>query len=332
MSPPRELQDRHPDPRQEGFDNPLVQDLMLAPTKWRLWPAVAILRWLQRQATESVRIVYRTHPSLSFPPSEIRDLGLRTPDKIELILNAPGFATAGTALPAADIARIIADHRAGGAINTWLDGITDVFFRAVEDLVVRAHAPFSLAMGAPLDGHRFAAEFSGRSAPLSARPGAILAMVEEDPDGALGFARMFVGPASASGLAALVSAFTSLPVRIEEFAGAEIRILRPLRIGRTLGTGLVGTVCNLPSAGIVVHIDGGSEPNSPIWILDPTRRRSLHRLARAYIGSATPEARIVLWLDPENVPSAMLGATSSTFGGLPVLGGASTRRAYSIGG
>ena len=332
MSPPLESKGRQPVRTEAGFDNPLVQELMLDPTKWRLWPAVAILRWVQRQATESIRIVYRTHPSLSFPPSEIRDLGLRSPDKIELILNAPGFASAGTALPAADVARIIADHRAGGAINTWLDGITDVFFRAVEDLVVRAHAPFSLAMGAPLDGHRFAAEFSGRSAPLSARPGAILSMVEEDPDGALGFARLFVGPASASGLAALVSAFTSLPVRIEEFAGAEVRILRPLRIGRTLGTGLIGTVCNLPSAGIVVHIEGGSDPNAPAWILEPTRRRSLRSLARAYIGSVTPIARIVLWLDPENVPSAVLGAASSTFGGLPVLGDAPARRGYSIDG
>ena len=276
--------------------------------------------------------MYRTQPSLSFPASEIRDLGLRAPDRLEVILNAPGFATAGSALPAADIARIVADHRAGGAINSWLDGIVDVFLHTVEDMMVRAHAPFSLAMGAPLDGHRFAAEFSGSTAPLSARPGAMLAPVEGgDPDGGIGFARLFVGPASASGLASLMGAFTSLPVRVEEFAGGEVGILRPLRIGHTLGSGLIGTRCDLPSAGIVVHIDGGSDPEAPVWILDPTRRRALHRLARAYIGSTIPEVRTVLWLDPENVPRATLGAASSTFGGLPVLGGASKRSGYMMG-
>ena len=317
--------------REVDLEHPLVQDFILHPTKWRLWPAVAVLRWLERHSeSRNFRIVYRTYPSLSFAPSEVRDIAISV-GRIEFILNAPGFATAGSGLPSADIARIGADHRAGGAINTWLDSIVDVFLHCVEDMVRRGHAPFSLAMGEGLDSHRLAAQVSGATAPLSVTSEGMLTVHGTERDGAIGLAAAFFGTPSASGLEAVMRAYTGLGAHVEEFSGHRLPIASPLTIGGRLGAALIGDACNLPSAGVTVHIDAGASESAREWITSPMRRRSLHRLARAYVGATTPVTRIVVWLDTENIPQATLGSPATTLGALAVLGTAPRRDGFEIG-
>ena len=303
----------------QSQSHPLMQDLLLNPSRWRIWPATAILKWLQRRLTSGVRrIVFRSKPSLNFEASEVNELQYR-PRSIELVLSAPGLATVGSPLPTSDVARIVADYNERGPMSTWLDGPGDRFMHVLEGLQQRTNIAYALMIGGRVEAYALLADIVGRSATLSAAPGGRLrSVLDEDPQGAVGLASLFPGPATHSGLVGLVHAFTRLPTRVQEFAGALVANGRPARVG--LGTGLVlGAMCDLPSAGVEVHIEGGLAPEARRWAQDAWRRRSLHLLVAAYIGSATPTVRIYLWLHPENVPPAALDDVTA-LGGLPVLG------------
>lgn len=298
--------------------HPLLQDLVLHPHRWRIWPAVASLRWLQRRMSDAPRLVFRSQPSLSFASSEVRDLRLRD-DRMDLVLNAPGLATAGSPLPASDIAGIIADHHEGGALGAWLDGPGDRFMHLLEDAQMASNPAFSLVAGGRVEAFALARDVVGRSAPLNAGgDGTLDATDDEEPDGALGLAALFLGPISASGLRGLIEAFTRLPARVVELAGAQTATARPACVGAPMGR-ILGMSCELPSAGVEIHIEGGTHPDAPAWARSAVRRRSLHVLVRAYIGTVSPEARLFLLLDGTIAPPATLGE-DTTLGGLAVLG------------
>lgn len=307
-----------------SLDHPLVQDIMFNPRRWRIWPTVAVLRWLLRQAPIGMRrLVYRSLPSLGFATSEIEDVAIQTSGTggVELILGAPGIATDGSPLPSADISRIIADRERGGGLGLWLDMPGDRFMHQAELSMARHNAAFALATGGNIRAAEAAADLVGRSAPLAADAGGVLLSAwQREPAGALGLAAMFIGSASATGLASVLGAFTSLSVLIEEFAGAEVPVLRPSRVGGRFGA-MIGTKCVLPSAGVAVVVRGGSLVSAQDWAQQRRRRASLYLLARTYIGSHVPQVRIFLTLDASNAPPAKLGLAA--LGGLAVLGKAS---------
>lgn len=308
------------DSDQEGHADrlPLIRDLLRHPHRWRIWPAVAILRWLQRRMSGAPRLVFRSQPSLGFAASEVRDLRLDD-DRMDLVLNAPGLATAGSALPASDIERIIADQHEGGALGAWLDGPGDRFMHLLEDVQMRSNPAFALVAGGRVEAFAAARDLVGRSAPLTAGgDGTLDATGEGEPDGALALAALFLGPVSASGLRGLFQAFTRLPARVVEFTGAETTTARPARIGAPIGL-ILGMRCEFPCAGVEIHIEGGTHRQAPEWARSAARRRSLHLLATAYIGAISPQARLFLWLDGSNAPPAALDK-GTALGGLAVLG------------
>ena len=303
----------------EPMQHPLVRDLMLNPTRWRLWPALAVLRWLQQRiGSNPPRLVFRGRASLSFATSEVSDLVIGE-SRFDLSLNAPGLATAGSPLPASDVSRIIEDHRAGGALSEWLDGPTDRLMHALESMQAQVDPAFALMTGGQVEALMMVSNIVGDSVPLGAGPGGDLYLPEgHEPLGAVGLAGLFLGPVSAAGLEGVFRAFTGLPVRIEEFTGATIPTARPARTGGPFGR-MLGAQCRLPSAGVEIHMEGGARPEAQDWARSPIRRGSLWLLALSYIGSPTPEATLFLWLDGDNAPPAALdGATA--LGGLAVLG------------
>ncbi len=303
----------------EAMSHPLVQDLLLNPAKWRIWPALAVLRWLLRRSSGGARsIMFRSKPSLNFPTSEIDDVAIDG-GRIELTLNAPGLAATGTPLPTADIERIIHDRRDGGGLGYWLDGTGDRFMHALEAAFARNNAEFALATGGRIEALNAVSSVVGKSAPLAAQKGGVLADTERhEPLGAVGLCALFLGPVSASGLVAVMRAFTELPVRITEFAGAKVLTLRPARLGRRIGN-ILGAQCWVPAAGIEIQINGGHNPEALQWARDPVRRSALRMLAVAYIGSTQPAARLYLRLEPGNVPPAAFDG-GTVLGGLAVLG------------
>ena len=299
-------------------EHPLVRDLMRHPYRWRIWPALAVLRWLQRLKPTTPRLVFRSHPSQSFAGSEVREVILDE-NRLCLVLNAPGLATAGSPLPASDIARIIADYHEGGALSAWLDGPGDRFMHLLEEAQRKSNAAYALLAGGGVEAFALTRDLIGRSTPLVTGPDHTLqAANDEEPEGAIALAGLFLGPVSASGLRALFFAYTGLPVRVEEFAGAQIATARPARMGSPMGL-MLGASCELPAAAVEVHIEGGGREGAREWAHAETRRRSLHRLATAYVGAPSPEVRLFLWLDGNNVPPAALG-NGTALGGLAVLG------------
>ena len=299
--------------------HPLAQDLLLNPDRWRIWPAVAVLRWLMRGGRGIVRgLVYRSKPALKFPTSELDDVAIES-NGAELTLNAPGLAAAGSPLPVADIARIMEDRRRGGGLAQWLDGPGDRFMQAAEAAQNRHNAAFALATGGGIEAVRVVANLVGRSSSLRAvGRGDLSDAMERDPEGAIGLAGMFLGPISASGLGALFEAFTGLSCKVEEFTGAPVTILRSARVGAAMGR-ILGTSCHLPAAGVDVIVEGGSDAWAREWARCPGHRRALAFLAQSYIGSPNPQARVFLDLAPDNAPPAVLGEDAA-FGGLAVLG------------
>ena len=299
--------------------HPLVRDIMLNPRRWRIWPATAVLRWLQRRMKSGARrIVFRSSPSLGFPASEVDDLHLGR-DTIGLVLNAPGLAAPGSPLPSSDIVRIAADYRSQGPLSMWLDGPGDRFMHVVELAQLQTNPAYALMTGEHVQAFALVADIVGRSAPLSAaRGGRLSAPAEDEPEGAVGLASLFTGPVSAAGLAGLFRAVTGLPARVVEFAGAMVDIGEPARVGAPLGA-MLGARCRMPAAGVEVRVDGGSVPAAQEWARDAERRRSLHLLASAYVGGPSPAVGIVLSLDAGNAPPAALDGRSA-LGGLAVLG------------
>ena len=299
-------------------EHPLVRDLMLHPTRWRIWPAVAVLRWLQRLLPNAPRLVFRSRPSLSFAGSEVSDLTIDE-NSIGLVLNAPGLATAGSPLPASDIARIIADYHQGGALSAWLDGPGDRFMQILEEARRRSNTAYALVSGGEIEAFTLTRDLVGRSTPLNAGRDRRLSVThDQEPEGAIGLAGLFLGPVSALGLQALFSAFSGLPVRVVEFAGAVIATAHPAFMGGPMGL-ILGMSCELPSAAVEVHLEGGAREEALAWAGAQTRRQSLHLLAAAYVGAPSPQVRVFLWLDGANAPAASLDG-GTALGGLAVLG------------
>ncbi len=302
----------------ERLRHPLIGSLLLEPSEWRIWPAVAILRWLLSSPGAERPVLYRSLPSLGFPTAEIHDVTIGE-SKIELTVTAPGLASAGSAMPASYIARIIDDWRRGGALAEWLDGLTDRFMQATELAEARNNMAFSLATGGEVHLLNSLGRMVGNAATLSANAdGELSSSWARTPSGAVGLAAFFVGEATMSGLEQLVAAFAGLPVRGLEFAGAEVATLRPARVGGRFGA-ILGAKCRLAAAGVELIMEGGSNPDALRWGQQRVRRESLHRLAAAYIGSQSPEMRFFLELDPENAPPATLDG-GTELGGVAILG------------
>ena len=304
----------------DPFNHPLIQDLMLNPSGWRLWPAVALLRWMLRDTHSVERLAYRSHPSLSFSPSEVRDLSL-DPDRISLTLSAPGLASPGSALPTSDVERIVRDSQvSSGAMAAFLDGLTDRLMHAVEDAEARSNAAFCLAMGGRVEPAEMALDIVGRSAPLNVEPdGSVRSADPSEPvRGGVGLGQMFVGPTSAAGLEAIMSAFTGCPVRVSEFVPVLLPTAQRSCLGRPLGFGALGVTCEVVTGGVDVIIDGRDAAHAHVWTED-VRIRSLHTMARSYIGAPIPRARFFLDLNSSRVSPASLGE-ASTLGRMSLLG------------
>lgn len=303
---------------ESSFDHPLMRSLLNEPTKWRIWPAIAAIRWLLSSAGSDIKAVYKSHPSLAFQPSEIVDLKL-TDKRFEIILAAPGLATIGSALPYSDIDRIIRDQREKGALNIWLDGFVNRLMHILEESQTIHNAAYALATSSNLVMFQVINNLAGRSAPLSAETGGrLISSLKTNQGGSIGFIRAFVHTPSASGISSLITAFTNLPVTIKEFTGARIEISEPACLGKELRA-VLGSYCYLPTAGFRVTIEGGSNPEARAWAQDPIKRQSLLLLVSSYVGNNSPQGKIFLRLNADNIPPAGFDDETS-LGGMALLG------------
>ena len=308
------------DDEDDASQHTLVQDLFVNPSRWAIWPAIGILRWALRNTPgEPRRLIYRSLPSLAFKPNEIHSVELKD-DSVDVTLTAPGIASPGSPLPLSDIARIVQDMRppGRGALSAWLDGPTDLFMQVLEATMMRYSAAFALTTGGAVNAVISAANLVGHTAPLQAlpehrltgQPGAV-------PEGAAALAALFVGAPSADGLAALVHAFTGLPARVEEFAGARVRTLRPASLGGPVMR-VLGRYSTLATAGIEVIVNGGADEGARRWAREPDRCASLRLLCERYVGSDAVSTRLFIELDAGNIDPATFG--EAILGGMAVLG------------
>ena len=301
----------------DAFHHSLVVDLMLNPARWKIWPAIAILRWLQAQlpAEGRLNIVFCSLPSLSFAPSEIHDIGFRD-GRLEVVLNVLGVASSGSPLPSSDVARIIEDMRRGGAIAAWLDALTDRFAHVAESAMLQHSGSFSAVRGEEIEAMGAVVSVVGHDAPLSSDPdGSYYANHSGPPRGALSLAGLFLGPPSSAGLSTAMSGVTGLQVRVREFAGGRIQVARPARLGHRMGA-ILGRWCDSVASGVEVVLEAGDDADAAlVWARDPVRLESLHHLAASYVGSPSPEVRIELEIDAAKVPGSALGE-DARLGGL----------------
>ena len=313
-----------PDVPEEGkaaLRHPLVQDLLLNPSRWRLWPAMAIIRWLQRQMRRNrIRIVYRTRPSLSFPASEIADIYFVRPNELQVVVNALGVANAGSPLPSADIARIIADYRSGGGLALWLDMVADRMLHAAETSVAQSVPPFACAMGGFPEADSVLPSLVGHDGVLAeSRPDGLTHSPRAGARRLTALGALFLGVPTAHGLARAFEGFTSLHARVIEFTGAPLDVSRPARLGAGFGR-VLGSRRVVPEAGVTVRLnDGPTCEDAVAWASDPARIRSLHELARAYIGDPSPEPTIELVVRTEELSPLEPGARNALLGGCAML-------------
>ena len=311
-------------PADEGkaaLRHPLVQDLLLNPTRWRLWPAMAIIRWLQRQMRKNrLRVIYRTRPTLSFPASEIADISFRGPDELHIVANALGLANAGSALPSADVARIIADYRSGGALAMWLDMVADRMLHAAEASVAQSVSAFACAMGGFPEADAVLPSLIGHDGVVaeSRREGLSHASrVNARRLTALG--ALFLGVPTAHGLARAFEGFTSLHARVIEFTGAKLDVSRPARLGAGFGR-VLGAKRSFAEAGVTVRLNDGPRCEDAVaWANDAVRIRSLYELARTYIGDPSPIPTIELVVRTDELSPVAPGSRNALLGGCAVL-------------
>ena len=308
--------------------HPLVQDLLLNPTRWRLWPAMAIIRWLQRQMRKnSIRIVYRTRPTLSFPASEIADIYFVRPNELQIVVNALGLANAGSALPSADVARIIADYRSGGALASWLDMVADRMLHAAETSVAQSVSPFACAMGGFPEADSVLPSLVGHDGVLAeSRPDGLSLSRRAGARRLTALGALFLGVPTAHGLARAFEGFTSLHARVIEFTGAPLDVSRPARLGAGFGR-VLGSRRIVAEAGVTVRLnDGPTCEDAVAWASDPVRIRSLYELARTYIGDASPEPSIELVVRTDELSPLAPGARNALLGGCAMLNVPRTER------
>ena len=318
-----------PEQGKAALRHPLVQDLLLNPSRWRLWPAMAIIRWLQRQTRRNrIRIVYRTRPSLSFPASEIADIHFVRPNELQVVVNALGLANAGSALPSADVARVVADHRSGGGLATWLDMVADRMLHAAETSVARSASPFACAMGGFPEADSVLPSIVGHDGVLAESPLDGLSLSRRTGARRLtALGALFLGVPTAHGLARAFEGFTSLHARVIEFTGAPLDVSRPARLGAGFGR-VLGSRRIVLEAGVTVRLnDGPTCEDAVAWARDPVRIRSLHELARAYIGDPSPEPSIELVVRTDELSPLEPGAPNALLGGCAMLNLPPTGRA-----
>ena len=317
-----------PEKGKAALRHPLVQDLLLNPTRWRLWPAMAILRWLQRQMRKNrIRVVYRTRPTLSFPASEIADIYFVRPNELQIVVNALGLANAGSALPSADIARIIADYRSGGALASWLDMVADRMLHAAETSVARSVSPFACAMGGFPEADSVLPSLVGHDGVLAeSRPDGLSLSRRAGARRLTALGALFLGVPTAHGLARAFEGFTSLHARVIEFTGAPLDVSRPARLGAGFGR-VLGSRRIVAEAGVTVRLnDGPTCEDAVAWASDPVRIRSLYELARTYIGDASPEPSIELVVRIDELSPLAPGARNALLGGCAMLNLPQTER------
>ena len=317
-----------PEKGKAALRHPLVQDLLLNPTRWRLWPAMAILRWLQRQMRKNrIRVVYRTRPTLSFPASEIADIYFVRPNELQIVVNALGLANAGSALPSADIARIIADYRSGGALSLWLDMVADRMLHAAETSVARSVSPFACAMGGFPEADSVLPSLVGHDGVLAeSRPDGLSLSRRAGARRLTALGALFLGVPTAHGLARAFEGFTSLHARVIEFTGAPLDVSRPARLGAGFGR-VLGSRRIVAEAGVTVRLnDGPTCEDAVAWASDPVRIRSLYELARTYIGDASPEPSIELVVRIDELSPLAPGARNALLGGCAMLNLPKTER------
>ena len=310
-----------PEEGKAALQHPLVQDLLLNPTRWRLWPAMAILRWLQRHMRRNrIRVVYRTRPTLSFPASEIADIYFVRPDALQIVVNALGLANAGSALPSADIARIIADYRSGGALAVWLDMVADRMLHAAEASVAQSVSPFACAMGRFPEADSVLPSVVGHDGVLAESSAHGLARSRgAGPRHLTALGALFLGVPTAHGLARAFEAFTSLHARVIEFTGAPLEVSRPARLGAGFGR-VLGSRRVVAEAGVTVRLnDGPTCEDAVAWASNPLRIRSLHELARTYIGDSSPEPSIELVVRTDELSPLVPGSRNALLGGCAML-------------
>ena len=317
-----------PEKGKAALRHPLVQDLLLNPTRWRLWPAMAILRWLQRQMRKNrIRVVYRTRPTLSFPASEIADIYFVRPNELQIVVNALGLANAGSALPSADIARIIADYRSGGALSLWLDMVADRMLHAAETSVARSVSPFACAMGGFPEADSVLPSLVGHDGVLAeSRPDGLSPSLAAGARRLTALGALFLGVPTAHGLARAFEGFTSLHARVIEFTGAPLDVSRPARLGAGFGR-VLGSRRIVAEAGVTVRLnDGPTCEDAVAWASDPVQIRSLYELARTYIGDASPEPSIELVVRIDELSPLAPGARNALLGGCAMLNLPKTER------
>ena len=310
-----------PEETKAAIQHPLVQDLLLNPTRWRLWPAMAMIRWLQRQMRKSrIRVVYRGRPTLSFPASEIADISFVRPDELQVVVNALGLANAGSALPSADIARIIADYRSGGALTMWLDMVTDRMLHAAEASVAQSVSPFACAMGEFPEADSVLPSLVGHDGVLSESPRSGLSTSRWTGARRLSaLGALFLGVPTAHGLARAFEGFTSFHARVIEFTGAPLEVSRPARLGAGFGR-VLGARRIVAEAGVTVRLnDGPICEDAVAWASDPVRIRSLYELARAYIGDSSPKPSIELVVRTDELSPLSPGSRNALLGGCGML-------------
>ena len=308
--------------------HPLVQDLLLNPTRWRLWPAMAIIRWLQRQMRKnSIRIVYRTRPTLSFPASEIADIYFVRPNELQIVVNALGLANAGSALPSADVARIIADYRSGGALASWLDMVADRMLHAAETSVAQSVSPFACAMGGFPEADSVLPSLVGHDGVVAeSRPDGLSVSRRAGARRLTALGALFLGVPTAHGLARAFEGFTSLHARVIEFTGAPLDVSRPARLGAGFGR-VLGSRRIVAEAGVTVRLnDGPTCEDAVAWASDPVRIRSLYELARTYIGDASPKPSVELVVRTDELSPLAPGARNALLGGCAMLNLPQTER------
>ena len=308
--------------------HPLVQDLLLNPTRWRLWPAMAILRWLQRQMRRNrIRIAYRTRPTLSFPTSEIADIYFVRPNELQIVVNALGIANAGSALPSADVARIVADYRSGGPLALWLDMVADRMLNAAEASVAQSASPFACAMGGFPEADSMLPSLVGHDGVVAeSRSGSLSPAHRADARRLHALGALFLGVPTAHGLARAFEGFTSLHARVIEFTGAALDIARPARLGAGFGR-VLGSRRIVPEAGVTVRLNDGPTCEDAVeWANDPVRIRSLHELARTYIGDSSPEPSIDLVVRTDELSALVPGSRNALLGGCAMLNLPQTER------
>lgn len=289
-------------------DIPLAPELLLYPYRFNFYQAILIFLWLSERAGWAQRLRFRSSHSLKFPSSELTDISIpfSRDMPVEMTVTFLGLVSHGSILPTPYLEYMIEDqYHDDGALLDFIDIINDRIISLLVKSKLRRKLSLSLQIQNIPPITRFLSALTGPGTPAGLTPNNRIATLQElvhstqIKEKTIWPSLLYLSSLltrhtpSKTSLERLLSAYTGMPVSVQEFQG-QCRRLSPQQrtvmgrngINTRLGISFtLGHQVWLADAGMNIVFEVYKKPEGMIWVKDQSLLSNLKQLVMFHLGN-----------------------------------------------